>query len=77
LPFETTVDTSASFSDKFIKVTNAVKHTHGKNDDVHSHAGTAFTTWLDLRQAAAQAREAANAIAEEWPDRKDTVMTKF
>jgi zinc transport system substrate-binding protein len=77
LPFETTVDTSASFNANFIEIKNAVKHTHGKNDVAHSHAGTAFTTWMDFKQAAAQATAAADAIAEQWPDRKEAVMQKL
>jgi zinc transport system substrate-binding protein len=74
LPFETTVDTSASFADRFIEVKEAVTHTHGKDDTKHSHGGTAFTTWMDLKQAALQAKAAAEAITDEWPDKKDAVM---
>lgn len=74
LPFTATVDTSVSFSDEFIEQEETVKHTHGQSEEEHSHAGTAFTTWLDLEQAAAQATAVAEAIAEEWPEEKDQVM---
>ena len=74
LPFEITVDTSASFEADLIKVEEMVKHTHGKDDEAHSHGGTAFTTWMDFKQAAAQAAAVANAIVEDWPEHKDRVM---
>ena len=74
LPFEAVVDTSASFAADFIKVEEAVTHSHGKDDEEHSHGGTAFTTWMDLKQAAAQASAVATAISEEWPDHKDKVQ---
>lgn len=53
------VDTSSAFQDKFIVVKSSVTHSHGK-DGVHSHDGTAFTTWLDFQQAILQ----ADAICE-------------
>ena len=77
LPFETSVDTSASFEADLIKVEGAVKHTHGKDDEAHSHGGVAFTTWMDFKQAGAQASAVANAIVEDWPDKKDAVMANL
>lgn len=77
LPFEATVDTSAAFADAFIEVEEAVTHSHGEGDPGHTHGGTAFTTWLDFTQAAAQATAVATAITEEWPDRKETVLANL
>ena len=54
LPRRKLVDTSATFRDRYIQVDGAATHSHGPNGD-HSHAGTAFTTWLDLELAHAQA----------------------
>ena len=76
LPFSTTVDTSASFEVDLIEVVSTVKHKHGKGDD-HSHSGTAFTTWMDFKQAGAQASAAANAIIEDWPAKKESVMNNL
>lgn len=73
LPFEVTVDTALAFEDKLIEVEGALTHTHAGDDEPHSHAGTAFTTWLDMKQAAAHAEAMAEAIIEEWPDRKEAV----
>lgn len=73
LPFETTVDTSTAFSSDLIEVEEAVTHSHGEGEADHSHGGTAFTTWMDLKQAIAQATAAAEAITETWPDRKEAV----
>lgn len=63
LPDSKTVNTSATFSDKFIVVKDAVTHSHGGSGE-HSHSGTAFTTWIDFDQAIQQAdavREAFQA----------------
>ena len=47
------LDTSRSFSSDFIR-TEGKDHQHG-NGAMHSHAGTAFTTWIDFSQASQQA----------------------
>lgn len=60
LPRSIMVDTSRRFSDKFIEA-KGEKHRHG-NGEVHSHAGTAFTTWIDFSQAEKQ----AEAISEKF-----------
>jgi len=54
LPLLRTVDTSKSFEDTLIAMTDEITHSHGPGGD-HSHSGTAFTTWLDFSQAARQA----------------------
>lgn len=60
------VDTSKAFSAKFIK-TKGKEHRHG-DGTVHSHAGTAFTTWIDLSQAAMQAEAIAARFKQAQPD---------
>lgn len=74
LPLASTVDTSSSFRSPLLEVKGTVRHAHGKKDTEHSHARTAFTTWLDLKQAAAQARSVADALRKNWPDQADAVM---
>jgi len=69
LPRSCLVDTSRGFRDSYIREEAGVSHSHGPAGD-HSHGGVAFTTWLDLRQAAQQAVAAAAAFARKRPDAK-------
>ena len=55
LPKRNVVDTSKFFHDQLIVMEKAVDHAHGPSG-AHSHSGTAFTTWIDLNQAAFQAK---------------------
>lgn len=61
------VDTAAGFQDRWIKIESAVTHSHGPGG-MHSHAGWAFTTWLDPLQAIEQARAIEAAFAKARPD---------
>ena len=61
------VDTSAAFVDELIPVEDDVTHSHGPTG-AHSHTGTAFTTWLNLELAIAQARAVADALVRLRPD---------
>ncbi len=65
LPSTTMVDTSRAFSDRLIKVEGGA-HSHG-DGAVHSHAGTAFTTWIDFSQAAIQAEAIAKRMTRYAP----------
>ena len=67
LPRRKQVDTSAGFRDRYIHVEEGVTHSHGPGGD-HSHTGTAFTTWLDFKQAAEQARAIADAMSQKRPE---------
>lgn len=53
LPESRVVDTAALFEADFIETKELVSHSHGPEGE-HSHAGTAFTTWIDLQQAVKQ-----------------------
>lgn len=77
LPGETTVVTSSSFRDRLMETEGTLKHTHKEGEEAHSHDGLAFTTWLDFKQASAQASEIALALGERFPERKSTVMTRL
>ncbi|MEO1583316.1 MAG: metal ABC transporter substrate-binding protein [Planctomycetota bacterium] len=72
LPASKIVDTSASFSDSFIEIKDAVVHSHGEGGE-HSHAGTAFTTWLDMTQARAQAEAVRDAMLGALPGSAEVI----
>lgn len=76
LPRRKTVDTVIGFKDKFIIVANETKHSHGPGGE-HSHSGTAFTTWLDLQQAIAQAQAVSDALVKKLPAVKDEIAKNF
>jgi zinc transport system substrate-binding protein len=76
LPKSTMVNTSRRFEADYIKVEDAATHTHGPTGE-HSHAGTAFTTWLDLRQAAQQARAVLEALSRLLPDHEGVFEQRY
>jgi len=76
LPRRKVVDTSAGFRDRFITTAGGVTHSHGREGD-HSHAGTAFTTWLDFGQAVAQAKAVRDALSRALPAQRDAFDTNF
>jgi len=53
LPASRVVETAAGFEGAFIEEKEAVTHSHGAAGE-HSHAGIAFTTWIDFQQAGQQ-----------------------
>jgi zinc transport system substrate-binding protein len=67
-----TTDTSASFKGSYIEIKEAATHAHGPGA-AHSHAGIAFTTWLDMQQAIAQ----ANAIRKALLMRRPQAFAEF
>ena len=70
LPRRKLVDTSASFDERYIMTEGAVAHSHGREGD-HSHAGAAFTTWLDFSQAAQQAKAVRDALSRLRPEHSE------
>lgn len=76
LPRLKVVDTSASFKQNYIVIENAVTHSHGPGG-MHSHAGTAFTTWLDFSQAEKQAEAIAEAMTRKRPELKGQITSKL
>lgn len=63
------VDTSAVIQDRLIPVAGEVTHSHGPGGE-HSHQDTAFTTWLDMELAIAQARAVSDALVVLRPERE-------
>lgn len=76
LPKSKMVDTSRSFVADYIEIKDDAVHSHGPAGE-HSHSGTAFTTWLDLRQAARQAEAALEGLSRLLPDHQDTFEQRY
>lgn len=66
-------DTSASFNNAYIRIENAVMHSHGPGG-MHSHEGIAYITWLDFDQASKQADAVAQAMTRKRPEFKTLIM---
>jgi zinc transport system substrate-binding protein len=76
LPESKVADTSAAFAKSLIQVNEVSTHSHGPGGE-HSHSGTAFTTWIDFKQASLQAQAVRNALQALLPDSKDAFETNF
>jgi|APTNR8051073442_1049403.scaffolds.fasta_scaffold00566_2 zinc transport system substrate-binding protein len=76
LPRRKLVDTSAAFHDRYIATEGGATHSHGREGE-HSHAGTAFTTWLDFTQAAEQAKSIRDALSRLTPEHKDEFAANY
>ncbi len=70
------LNTSASFADGYITIEGAATHSHGPGGE-HAHTGTAFSTWLDFTQAAAQAEEIRAAFTLRRPQHAATFAANF
>jgi len=63
------LDTSAGFKDRLIaEQSDQVPHVHGPTGAEVKGAAVAFTTWLDLSLARAQAEAVRDAMVARWPD---------
>jgi zinc transport system substrate-binding protein len=67
LPRRKLVDTSRSFRDAYLPSEKTSVHQHGPGGE-HTHGETAFTTWLDPKQAIAQTREIETTFAKRRPE---------
>jgi len=72
LPSSRLVDTSRRFKDAYVPEAASVNHSHGPGGE-HAHGGVAFTTWLDLSQAAQQAEASAEALIRKRPTAKGRI----
>ena len=75
LPSATQVNTSKAFESQLIEIKGEV-HSHGPEGE-HSHAGYAFTTWLDLKNAIKQAEAVNEALTEMYPEEKESFNSNF
>lgn len=76
LPNSQMVDTSRSFLDQLIPVERGATHIHGPQGK-HTHEGFAFTTWLDLQLAIAQARAVRDALLARLPKAQAVLGERF
>ena len=76
LPKRKVVDTSKAFRTQYIIMEEAVDHAHGPSG-AHSHSGTAFTTWIDLSQAAFQAKAIKDAMAKQKVSSEEVLNRNF
>ena len=76
LPKSKMIDTSRRFKADYIEIQDTGTHSHGPTGE-HSHAGTAFTTWLDFRQAAQQAEAVTEGLSRLLPEHQDTFERRY
>lgn len=76
LPQFRLINTSAGFEKDYIEIESSLTHSHGPGGE-HSHAGTAFTTWLDFSQAAEQARMIMEVLGRKRPEHKKIFQENF
>jgi zinc transport system substrate-binding protein len=76
LPKGKIVDSSKAFQKRYILMEEAVDHAHGPTG-AHSHSGTAFTTWIDLNQAAFQANAVRDALAKKKVASEEVLNENF
>jgi zinc transport system substrate-binding protein len=76
LPQRKLVNTSAAFQHDMIRVESSVTHQHGPGGE-HSHAGMAFTTWLDFSQAVEHARAVKLALVKKRPQHAQAFTHNF
>jgi zinc transport system substrate-binding protein len=76
LPSSKVIETAEAFKDQWIPLDGAVSHSHGLEGE-HEHAGTAFTTWLDMNLAREQARAIRDALIARWPSETSLFEDNF
>ncbi len=76
LPKSKMINTSRHFKANYIEVRGTDTHSHGPTGE-HSHAGIAFTTWLDFSQAAQQAQAVMEALSRLLPEHKDAFEQRY
>jgi zinc transport system substrate-binding protein len=76
LPRRKIINTSKAFRKQLIVMEESVDHKHGPSGD-HSHSGTAFTTWIDLSQAAFQAKAIKDAMAKRKVSSQEVLNRNF
>ena len=76
LPLSKLVNTSSTFRDAYINLQDEVKHNHGAGGE-HSHAGIAFTTWLDFSLAELQAKAIFKVLSKKIPSSEGLLIKNY
>ncbi len=76
LPQAQIVVTANGCRDGYLRTEQSIRHQHGP-EGAHAHGDFAFTTWLDLRLAACQARRIRDALIERMPNERDGIAERF
>lgn len=76
LPKSKIVNTSEGFKALYIEIKDTITHSHGPAGE-HLHTGTAFTTWLNFRQAAQQAQAITAALSRLLPEHKNAFQHRY
>lgn len=76
LPASRMLNTSAGFSEEYIRDESASLHAHGPGE-THAHGDLAFTTWLDPTLAIQQARAIHDGLAGLLPTQADLLSRRF
>ena len=71
-----TINTGESVRERWIALDHQVSHSHGPEGE-HAHSGYAFTTWMDLALAAAQAQAMASALQAAFPDHAEAISAQL
>ena len=76
LPESRIVYTADRLKDRYIPIHEGVTHSHGAEGE-HEHMGYAFTTWLDLQIAVAQATTIYEALVGMMPQHKKDLALRL
>jgi zinc transport system substrate-binding protein len=76
LPPSKLVDTSTEFKAAYIRVKDAVTHSHGAQGE-HTHVGIHYATWLDFNLAVRQARVIEKAFSALLPEQKPSFNANY
>ncbi len=76
LPTSKIVSSLHGHEDQVLETDDGLVHSHG-NEGMHSHKGTAITTWLDFKLAITQAKTVRDALINLIPAKKDEFKKRY
>ena len=76
LPQSKLVITTSAVADQLLEEKQTVSHSHGPEGE-HEHAISAYTTWLNLELANAQAKAVLEALSRLQPENQDAYKANF
>ena len=76
LPDQKIINTTAGLQDQLLDSDEVITHSHGDEGE-HEHLGTAFTTWMDLELAMAQAGAIRDALIKLTPEDEALIEQQY